>query len=102
MHASGHEVEVTEPAMCHALTVLSSLWPRAVTVGSLFDDVSPWVDDLRLLHGCGMIDLRASEPEAHACDPRLRSAELGWGGYATTPLHQSQLAGTPPGDREEA
>ncbi len=61
-HDSGETLEITDESMRAGLSGLAALWPRGLRVSERFDDVAAIVDDLRLLHRFGLIDLRVVEP----------------------------------------
>ena len=86
-HPSGFEVEAKDDVIRIALDTLSPLWPRGVRTGALFADVSRAIDDLRLLHSKGLIELRCADPgDCSVAPDRLHMLESS-GGYATTPYH---------------
>jgi SAM-dependent methyltransferase len=58
VHPSGYEVEARSRSMAEALKALRPLWPQGRPLGDLFPDVAQVIDDVRLLHRNGMIDLR--------------------------------------------
>src|SRR5262245_52281055 len=89
-HPSGYEVEAKEEDIRGALTRLLPLWPRGLQAKTLFPDVMRMAEDLRLLHRHGLIELRCIEPanfETH--QDALNRLEETWGGYITTPYHQT-------------
>jgi SAM-dependent methyltransferase len=89
-HPSGYEVEAKEEFMNEALTQLQPLWPRGLPVKALFPDVQPVYEDLLLLERNGLIELRLIEPGDFGIDgDALNRLELEWGGYLTTPYHQT-------------
>ena len=92
-HPTGFEVEARAPAMAAAFEQLEPLWPRGLPVTSLLPGATNLYDDLRLLHRHGMVELRLVEPHEPAVSPeRLHQAELGWGGYRTTPFHATETS----------
>jgi SAM-dependent methyltransferase len=92
-HPSGYEVEAKEDFIRVGLTGLRPLWPRGLRVDAVFPDVNRVADDLRLLHRNGLIELRCIEPaDFGVSGDRLNRLELGWGGYLTTPYHQTWSA----------
>ena len=73
LHANGETVDVSEESMRVGLDGLAAIWPRGRRVSERFADVAANVDDLRLLHRFGLIDLRAVEPADFAVgDPSNR------------------------------
>jgi hypothetical protein len=84
-------VNVKTDVMAAALARLQTSWPRGVRVGDLFADTAGVVDDLRLLHRYGMVDLRLVEPAPVPSGP-LHAAERGWGAEVTTPYHTREPA----------
>ncbi len=62
-HPRGEQVDVDEPAIAAALLRLAPQWPRGEPLRALFDDLDAVLDDLRLLHRFGVIELRLVEPE---------------------------------------
>jgi hypothetical protein len=87
-YTSCHEVQVKEKPMRDALLALAPLWPKPVCIDRMFCDVKPWMDDLRILHRRGMVDLLASEPETLHADARLSAAEQHLGGHHRAPFHR--------------
>jgi SAM-dependent methyltransferase len=89
-HPSGYEVEAKEEGIRAALSSLRPLWPRGLSVKTLFPDVSDMEEDLRLLHRHGLIELRCIEPgDFETPADALNRLERDWGGYLTTPYHQT-------------
>jgi SAM-dependent methyltransferase len=87
-HPTGYEVEVRETKVADALRRLSPLWPCSVGLGEVFTNPLAILDDLRLLHRNGLVQLRYLEPrgDAGSAEP-LHRLEARRGGYRTTPLH---------------
>lgn len=96
LHPSGFEVEAKTAAMAVAFERLRTAWPAGLRVGELLPEVASVMEDLRLLHQHGLIELRLVEPSAHSPSPaRLNAAERGWAeGYVTTPTHTRQAQTT--------
>ena len=91
-HPSGYQVEAKEEIVRTALDKLLPLWPRGLRVGEIFSDVSQVMDDLKLLHRNGLIELRCIEPAEFAVHPdALNRIEAGWGGYVTTAYHTREI-----------
>ena len=87
-HPSGYQVEAKEEVIWAALNRLQPRWPRGVRIGDAFLDVTHVIDDLRILHRNGLIELRCIEPsECGECSESLNRLEARWGGYVTTPYH---------------
>jgi SAM-dependent methyltransferase len=87
-HPSGYQVEVKDEAIRVALLQLEPIWPRGLPVGSLFEDLSQVMDDLKLLQRNGLIEFRCIEPgEFGVCQESLNSLESAYGEYVTTPYH---------------
>ena len=53
---------VRSDAIANALRLLSVRRPRGCRLDELFLDVAAVIDDVRLLHRNGMIELRSAEP----------------------------------------
>jgi SAM-dependent methyltransferase len=64
-HPSGYEVEAKESGMQAALTQLRAQWPQGMRIAEVFPDVASVMDDLKLLHQNGLIELRCREPDQH-------------------------------------
>ncbi|SAK74074.1 putative methyltransferase regulatory domain protein [Caballeronia hypogeia] len=87
-HPSGYEVETRDSGMQAALTRLRTLWPNGMRIGDLFRDVESVMDDLRLLHQNGLIELRCLDAgETHGMAERLNRLEAQQGNYITTAYH---------------
>lgn len=87
-HPSGYQVEAKEEVIRRALNRLQPLWPRGVRIGAVFPDVPQVMDDLKLLHRNGLIELRCIEPgESGENSDMLNRLEAHWGEYVTTPYH---------------
>jgi SAM-dependent methyltransferase len=88
-HPSGFEVEAKTEAMAAAFERLRTAWPAGLRVGALFPEVAPVMEDLRLLHRHGLLELRLVEPNGRSPPPALlNAAERRWAaGYLTTPTH---------------
>jgi SAM-dependent methyltransferase len=87
-HPSGYEVEAKESGMQNALMRLRKQWPKGVRIGDLFDDVACVMDDLKLLHRNGLVELRCLEAcGAHESAELLNKMEAQHGGYVTTAYH---------------
>jgi SAM-dependent methyltransferase len=68
-HANGFEVEAKGDSMGAALERLFRAWPSGVRLGALFPLGSALVDDIRLLHRHGLIDLRLGDLAERAPAP---------------------------------
>lgn len=90
-HPDGYEVEAKEAVMHAALTALRDAWPRGLRVGTLFPDVPRVMDDLRLLHRNGLIDLRYDAAEDAVNGAPLQQCEHARG-YFTTAYHTREAA----------
>jgi SAM-dependent methyltransferase len=91
-HPSGYEVDVKDDVVKNALDRLYPIWPNALKVGDLFADVGRLIDDLRLLHRNGLIDLRLIEfPTSELNMETLRTMERE-AGYFTTAYHTREAA----------
>jgi SAM-dependent methyltransferase len=89
-HPSGYEVEAKEDFMHRALIQLRPLWPRGLRVAEAFTNVGQIEEDLRLLQRNGLLELRCIEPgDFEVPSDTLNNLERGWGGYLTTPYHQT-------------
>jgi SAM-dependent methyltransferase len=87
-HPTGYQVEAKEEVIRTGLEKLLPLWPKGLRVGEVFPDVSHVMEDLKLLHRNGLIELRCIEPtEFGVCPEQLNSLEVRRGGYATSPYH---------------
>jgi SAM-dependent methyltransferase len=92
-HPNGFEVEAKQEGMRAALERLRALWPRGMTASALFPADGLLMDDLRLLHAHGLIELRLWEPGDDAPPPGpLNEQERRWTGYWTTPYHTREPA----------
>jgi len=92
-HPNGFEVEAKHEVMRAALERIRALWPRGMTVDTLFGDADGLVSDLILLHAHGLIALRMVEPDDRTPPSGpLNERERGWGGYHTTPYHTRESA----------
>lgn len=91
-HPSGYEVETMEIGMETALKHLQSQWPKGVRIGDLFHDVACVMDDLKLLHRNGLIEIRCQEAcEIHESVELLNRMEAEHG-YVTTAYHTREAA----------
>ena len=87
-HPSGYQVEAKEEVICAALRRLRQLWPRGLRIGAVFPDVSHVMDDVKLLHRNGLIELRCLEPgDFRVNRDSLNRLESRFGGYVTSPYH---------------
>jgi hypothetical protein len=85
-------VDVKDDVVKDVLDRLYPIWPNALRVGDLFADVGRLMDDLRLLHRNGLIELRLIEFATSELNvERLRTME-GEVGYFTTPYHTWEAA----------
>jgi hypothetical protein len=94
-HPNGFEVEAKQESMRSAFERLRPLWPRGIAAGALFapPDLPDLMDDLRLLHTHGLIDLRLVDPGDGAPPAApLNQRERRWGGDCTTPYHTREPA----------
>ena len=88
LHPSGYEVEAKESGMQAALTQLRTRWPRGMRIGDLFPDVASVMDDIKLLHQNGLVELRCVEAcSPHASAELLNRMEARRGHYITTAYH---------------
>jgi hypothetical protein len=86
-HPSGHEVRAEGP-IAMALRTLQRFWPRGLPIDQLVTECDQALDDLRLLHRNGMIDLLMAKADAPAVDPELLNRwERCWGQHTTGPHH---------------
>ena len=87
-HPSGYEVEAKEGDMRTALRNLQRHWPRGLRIGDMFHDVANVMDDLKLLHRNGLIEIRCREPD-ESCDmpEKLNRMEAQHSDYITTAYH---------------
>ncbi len=87
-HPSGYRVEAKDEVMHTALRRLQPLWPRGLRVNAVFPDVSLVIDDLKLLHRSGLVELRCVDiTDSGVSVEPLKNVEAGKGGYFTTPYH---------------
>ena len=92
-HPSGYQVEAKEEVIRRTLNRLHPLWPRGVRIGAVFPDVTQVMDDLKLLHRNGLIELRCIDPgECDEGSGLLNKLEAHWGEYVTTPYHTREAA----------
>lgn len=90
-HPSGYEVEARSESIARALRELQPLWPRGLSLADAFSDVGEVVDDVRLLHRNGMIELRLGDDADANRDPEpLNRMERCWGDHITTSRHTVQ------------
>jgi len=91
-HPSGYQVEAREAVVQDAFERLAPIWPTGIRVDALFPDVGHVMEDLRLLHRNGLIELRCVE----MWEPGLNLEPLkkieSLGGYFTTPYHTRHAA----------
>jgi SAM-dependent methyltransferase len=91
-HPSGFKVETKEEGIRIVLNQLVQIWPRGLPVEIAFDDVSRVVDDLKLLHRNGLIELRCvDQGDCGIPSGPLNKHEEDWGGYRTTPYHTTEV-----------
>jgi SAM-dependent methyltransferase len=93
-HPSGYQVEAKEQVIQDALERLQPRWPRGLRVGNVFPDVGHVMDDLRLLHRNGLIELRCLEPVDREINHEPLKRLEGGKGYFTTPYHTREAAVT--------
>jgi len=87
-HPSGYEVEAKESGMETALLRLRRQWPTGMRIGDLFHDVGCVMEDLKLLHRNGLIEIRCREArESHESAELLNRLEAQHGDYITTAYH---------------
>jgi len=87
-HPNGYQVEAKEEVIRAAFERLHPFWPRALRVGDVFPNVLHVMEDLRLLHRNGLIELRCIDPvEFDVPREPLNNWELSRGVGATTPFH---------------
>jgi hypothetical protein len=87
-HPSGYEVEAKDEVIWTALRRLQLLWPRGLRIGAVFPDVRHVMDDLKLLHRNGLIELRCMEfGDLGVSRDSLNRLESRYGGYVTSPYH---------------
>ena len=76
---AGFEVEAKTGTMAAAIERLRTAWPAGLHVGGLFLGMDPVMDDLRLLHRHGLIELGLVESNGRSPSPaRLNAAEPRW------------------------
>lgn len=91
-HPSGYEVETKESGMQTVLTRLRRQWPKGMRIGDLFRDVASVMDDLKLLHRNGLVELRCLEAcESHGSAELLNRVEAQQGNYVTTAYHTREV-----------
>jgi hypothetical protein len=74
--------------MEEVLSHLHAHWPQGLHVGGVFSDVPRVMDDLRLLHRAGLIELRCVDTEGAGTNvDTLNRFEAAKGGYCTTRYH---------------
>lgn len=92
-HPSGYEVETKVGEMRAALTRLRAQWPHGMRIGDLFPDIASVMDDLKLLHQNGLVELRCQEPGHHGRPAAiLNQMQAQRGGYITTAYHTREVA----------
>jgi SAM-dependent methyltransferase len=88
LHPSGVLVETKDDAMSATLAQLEAIWPRGARVADALPDSCALIDDLKLLHRNGLVDLRmigADECEVDPC--ALNALEAKCESYATNAYH---------------
>lgn len=85
---AGIEVSAKTEAMAEAFERLRAVWPRGMAVAALFPEPARVVDDLRLLHRHGLVDLRLVDPGPEPPPEPLNTLERRWGVEVTTPYHR--------------
>jgi hypothetical protein len=94
-HPSGFQVEAKDEVIWAALELLQPSWPRGLPVAAVFADVGRVMDDLKLLHRNGLIELRCVDTDHRGVSAEpLKKLEAGRGGYFTTPYH-TRVAASP-------
>lgn len=81
-HASGQEIETRKESVHKALVKLQPLWPRGLSLGSLFTDITDVRKDIEWLLHYQLIELRCIEPgdfetgsePLHALEKSLRGS----------------------------
>ncbi len=92
-HPGGVEVTVRDPGIRDGLRRLLPEWPRGLRVGEAFARPEGSLEDLRLLHRHGLVELRVREPEAPGPEVEaLHRIEVAHGGYRTSAGHTRQAA----------
>ena len=97
-HPSGYQVEAKEEIVQSAFETLTPLWPVGLRIGALFPDVEHVMDDLRLLHRNGLVELRVETCDWGVSPEPLRGLETLRGNYFTTPYHTRQAIGCEQGE----
>lgn len=91
VHPSGYQVEVRDESVRIGLNRLWPQWPQGLPAATVFPDVRNVMDDLRLLHRNGLIDLRLVEPDdAEMCPEPLQRLEARRGDCFTTRYHTQE------------
>lgn len=92
-HPSGYQVEAKVEIVQSVLNKLLPLWPHGLRIGEIFPNVRQVMNDLKLLHRNGLIELRYIDPgEFSVFADTLNKLEADWGGYVTTAYHTRQAA----------
>jgi len=93
-HPSGYEVEARSESIAAVLRTLRPLWPRGLRLGEAFGDLASVIDDARLLHRNGMIQIHLVDLDHFAPDPRpLHALEHDPGGFTTSRHHDVEFCG---------
>ncbi|MFT3925145.1 MAG: class I SAM-dependent methyltransferase [Myxococcales bacterium] len=90
-HPTGREVEIAQKVLHDVLAATATRWPAGGRIGALFGDVTPWLDDLVLLHRYAMIELRMPGEASPPSAAELNAREWAWGGYRTSPFHRCEF-----------
>ena len=87
-HASGQEIETCKESIHKALLKLQPLWPRGLSIKSLFDDVTDIRGDIEWLLHFQLIELHCIEPGDFEPAPEpLNKLERSLRNASTSPWH---------------
>lgn len=92
-HPDGRTIQTSAPALREALDRLNAIWPRAERLDDLLPEVPALREDLELLYGAGLIDLRTVEPGQGAVEAEtLHRWERSRHDMSTSPWHTLEAA----------
>ncbi len=86
-HPSGFPIDASEPNTKTAFERLSQLWPSGVAIRDLFPAGDAPIENIKLLHHLGLVELRPLGPAPVTDEARLHQCQRSWNGYATSRDH---------------
>ena len=89
VHPNGIEIEVSDERLRNTFDALRKVWPVGHKVREVCAPEPDFYDDLKLLNGNQLVQLRLVEPAPDpGPDNPLSQLELQYGGFRTTPAHR--------------